>query len=89
MKGQWIGNYTGSSPGMIIVNVDERSTHYQGVAYLHESNPAIPSTAASFKTSKKERSFRFRTDVILPINVRRLNGDNHFERRHGFAHATL
>jgi len=28
-------------------------------------------------------------DVILPINVRRLNGDNHFERRHGFAHATL
>ena len=68
MKGQWIGNYTGSSPGMIIVNVDERSTHYQGVAYLHESNPAIPSTAASFKTSKKERSFRFRTDVILPIN---------------------
>ena len=42
MKGQWIGNYTGSSPGMIIVNVDERSTHYQGVAYLHESNPAIP-----------------------------------------------
>ena len=28
-------------------------------------------------------------DVILPINVGRLNGNNHFERRHGFAHATL
>src|SRR5439155_24416947 len=68
MNGQWIGNYTGTSPGMIVVNVDERSTHYEGVAYLNENQPTLPSTAASFRTINKDRSFHFQTNVILPIN---------------------
>src|SRR5438093_12107546 len=68
MNGQWIGNYTGSSPGLIIVNVDERPTYYEGVAYLQESQPVLPSTAAYFRTPNKEREFRLRTNAILPIN---------------------
>jgi hypothetical protein len=70
MKGQWIGKYTGSSEGMIIVNVDERSSYYQGVAYLLEDNPAIPATIGAFRTGNKDQSLRFRTDLILPIDPR-------------------
>lgn len=68
MRGQWIGKYTGASGGMIIVNVDERSSHYQGVAYLNEDNKALPNTAALFRTKTKDRDLQFRTDSILPIN---------------------
>ena len=68
MNGQWIGNYTGSSHGMIIVNIDERSTHYQGVVHLLESNTALPSVVASFNTPDKSRDLHFRTVGIAPVN---------------------
>src|SRR2546426_385809 len=68
MNGQWIGVYTGSSQGSIIVNVDDRGGLYQGVAYLHDGNPALPGIAASFKTANKAQPFQVRTDAILPIN---------------------
>src|SRR5712691_2293421 len=68
MKGQWVGNYTGSTDGLIIVNVDERSSFYQGVACLNENNKTFPSTAASFRTQNKDKEFRLRTDLMLPID---------------------
>ena len=70
MKGQWVGTYTGSTDGSIIVNVDERPSLCQGVAYLNESDRTHPSTAAFFKTLNKENDFQFRTDLILPIDPR-------------------
>ncbi len=70
MNGQWIGRYTGSSEGMVIVNIDDRGTYYEGVAYLHEDDLAIPGTAASFKTRNKDHAFQVRTGIILPINPR-------------------
>lgn len=68
MKGQWIGSYTGTSVGMIVVNIDERSSHYKGVAYLNESNKTLPQTAVFFRTQNKDKDFHFRTDLILPID---------------------
>jgi len=68
MRGQWIGNYTGTSPGTIIVNTDERPADFEGVAYLLESNPAVPSVWASFVTKNKDRTFSFRTRGIFPID---------------------
>ena len=68
MKGQWVGTYQGSSQGKIIVNIDERAEHFQGIAYLNESNRALPSTAVLFKTKNKDAEFQFRTDAILPIH---------------------
>lgn len=68
MKGQWIGEYKGTSTGQVIINIDERSSYFQGVAYLNESNSEIPNTAAFFRTPEKERKFKFRTDAIVPIN---------------------
>ena len=68
MNGQWVGPYAGSTNGMIVVNVDERPTLYQGVAYLNESSRTMPSTAAFFKTPNKDKEFRFRTDLLLPLD---------------------
>ncbi len=53
---------------MIIVNVDERATNYRGVAYLLESNLAIPRTVASFLTQDKNRAFHVRTTGIVAVN---------------------
>jgi len=68
MNGQWLGNYTGSSSGTIIVNIDEHPSNYQGVVYLQESDTTIASTSALFSTKDKNRSFQFRTGLIFPIN---------------------
>jgi hypothetical protein len=68
MKGQWIGTYSGSNAGLIIINIDERATYFEGVAYLNESDKSLPSTAVSFKTGNKDNNFQLRTDWISPIN---------------------
>jgi hypothetical protein len=60
MKGQWIGNYTGSTAGgTIIVDADELPSQYRGVAYLLESDGRLPSAAAFFKTMKQGHRIQF------------------------------
>ncbi len=70
MNGQWIGKYSGTSEGMIIVNVDDRGAYYEGAAFLHEANQTIPGAAATFKTPNKNRAFQVHTNIILPIDPR-------------------
>jgi hypothetical protein len=68
MKGQWIGKAEGANEGIIVANIDELSSNYQGMVYLNEANSLLPSIAAAFRTKNKDRNFEFRTDWILPIN---------------------
>jgi len=68
MKGQWIGQYTGSNTGTIIVNVDEVRTHFQGSAFFKDNNAGLPGSVAFFKTPDKSKSFQFRVQPILPID---------------------
>lgn len=68
MNGQWLGTYSGSSNGRIILNVDDLSSHFGGVASLHAENNDLPSVAAGFHTRNKDREFNFRTDWIQPID---------------------
>jgi hypothetical protein len=63
MKGQWIGNYLGSSNGEIILEIDELKEGYQGVAYLYESNPDLPSSFVSFRIANQSNSFDLEVDV--------------------------
>jgi len=70
MRGQWIGSYTGTSSGSIVVNIDELTDRYQGWAYLNENNQKFPSTAVFFKTESKKAAFQLRTPTILPIDPR-------------------
>jgi len=68
MKGQWVGEYIGSNNGLIIINIDERPSCFEGVAFLNENNKTLPSSAAFFSTKDKSRKFQFRTSNIAPIN---------------------
>jgi hypothetical protein len=72
MNGQWVGRYTApqAGPGRIILNVDERDTAYEGVAFLLPDDfKAFPGSAASFRTIDKQVDrFQFRTTSLLPID---------------------
>lgn len=67
MNGQWLGEYSGTSKGRIILNVDDLLSCFGGVAFLHSDN-VVPSVAVGFHTQNKDRTFSFRTDWIHPID---------------------
>ena len=68
MNGQWIGRYTGSNNGLIIINIDDIGDHYEGITYLHDDDTKLPGVAAAFKTKDKNRNLKFTTELILPID---------------------
>ncbi|WP_413612754.1 FRG domain-containing protein [Bdellovibrio sp. HCB-110] len=72
MNGQWIGSYAGSSAGSIILNLDDRGTHFEGHAYAFEENNERPSTYASIITPGKGQMLEFEA-LILPIDP--ISGD--------------
>jgi hypothetical protein len=86
MNGQWIGDYTGATGGKIIVNIDERESMYQGVAYLLPGDfKTLPATVAFFKTANKDGSkFEFRTTSILAIDPDSLVGVQWESVKHRF-----
>lgn len=76
MRGQWLGTYTGTSSGTIIVNADEREARFQGVAYLSNNDGSMPRIFASFRTEGKQQNFTLRTDslsVIHPVTGDRMS----------------
>ena len=68
MKGQWIGKYSGTHKGKIIINADELSDFYSGVAYLIPDNHTIPTVAGLFNTLGKSKKITLKTYVIMPIS---------------------
>lgn len=68
MKGQWIGQYSGTNEGLMLVNIDELPSTFEGVAYVNDKNGLLPSHAAWFNTTSKSRTFSFRTTFISPID---------------------
>ena len=70
MNGQWMGQYTGSSPGSIIVNLDDMGDHYEGSAFLINTDKQLPGVVAVLKTNDKTRNFKFKTSIIFAIDPR-------------------
>jgi hypothetical protein len=68
MKGQWLGDYTGTNAGTIMVNVDEFPSYFQGVAYLRESNLLLPGSAVAFRTKNKSATCEIQVSAIFPID---------------------
>jgi FRG domain len=69
MKGQWIGSYTGSNSGWIVLNVDELSNCFEGTAYIHPGQKDLPKSQVVFRTKDKSTPFAFRTlsvSVLAP-----------------------
>lgn len=68
MKGQWIGQFNGTTTGRIVINIDELHSCFQGIAYLLQDDPNIPNSAAYFNTTNKSNKFQFTTNNIAAIN---------------------
>lgn len=64
MRGQWIGKYTGSVQGDVIVNIDETENGYIGIAYITPADKAIPASAAHFMTEGRSN----RHEVVAFVN---------------------
>jgi len=69
MNGQWVGQYDGSpNTGFIIINLDEKDDHYEGIAFLTDKNNQLPITAAILRTNDKGKKFQFKASEILPVD---------------------
>ena len=68
MNGQWMGDYTGTSSGKLLINVDDRGSHFEGVAYLRPHGNDIPPTGVGFRTVNRDREFQFVTREFWAIH---------------------
>lgn len=69
MRGQWLGKYSGSTTGRIMINIDEVDDHFEGVAYLHPEENGLPGTVAYFATEDKSLEHSV-TAFAAPIDPR-------------------
>ncbi len=72
MKGQWIGEYAGSSAGLAIVELDEIDGHLKGAASIWTNNLHLPATYAIITAPLNHDKFELRSP-LLPID--RQTGD--------------
>lgn len=69
MNGQWIGRYSGTNSGQLVVDLDDRGTHYEGIACAYDDDPLLPGTFVYVKTADKQPTFQARL-ALLPIDPR-------------------
>lgn len=72
LNGQWLGSFGGTTPGQLVLNVDELESSYEAVAFLFNRDPALPATAAEFSIPTKSRAFEVSTRVILALDPKNL-----------------
>ncbi len=68
LNGQWIGDYSGTSPGKVIVNIDDVGPCFAGVAYLTPHQNDVPASGVRFRTVNKNREFEFQTQDMWIID---------------------
>jgi len=69
ISGQWIGRYTGTNSGLLVIELDDMGDHYQGRAYAYDDNKDLPSTFAFIKSANKDDAFQVRVQ-LSPIDPR-------------------
>ncbi len=67
MNGQWIGRYTGTNTGLLVVDFDDMETHYEGHAFAYDDNSTLPGSVLFIRTPDKARRFQQTLDVF-PIH---------------------
>jgi hypothetical protein len=67
VKGQWIGTYTGTKGGRIIVNIDELRANFAGLAYAFNEGQIVAEVAVGFATLDKKIPFTLTTRDISPV----------------------
>jgi hypothetical protein len=49
MNGQWTGRYSGSTSGLLLIDLDDMDTHYEGRMFAYDDNPSLPTASALLK----------------------------------------
>src|ERR1700733_10540029 len=65
MNGQWVGRYTGTNSGLLVIDLDDIGTHYEGIACAYDDDTSLPSTCVFIKTTDKSNPFNGRVDLLL------------------------
>jgi hypothetical protein len=68
-SGQWLGRYSGTSSGILVIDLDDMGTHYEGRACAYDDNTALPSTFLLLNTPNKENNIHLRLP-LSPIDPR-------------------
>jgi hypothetical protein len=69
MNGQWLGRYSGTDSGTLVIELDDMGTHYEGQVFAWDDNAAQPSAWALVKTTGKEDIVHLRVQ-LSPIDPR-------------------
>jgi len=69
MNGYWHGLYSGTNSGVMVVEIDDRTDHFEGCAYAYDSSAGLPSTFAIVKTTDKSNPTQFKAP-LFPLDHR-------------------
>jgi len=67
MNGQWMGSYSGSNRGVIVIDIDDKQTHFSGYAHIYDGDSNLPSAFAFINAPKDTDKFSL-TLNILPLH---------------------
>ena len=70
LSGQWVARYTGANTGMIVIEIDEVSDHYEGAACVWDDDPTHPSSLVRFRTPSKDPSQTIPGLPVVPMDGR-------------------
>ena len=76
MNGQWLGKYTGTSSGSVVLNIDDVGTCFQGIAYVIDDDKSVPRTAVGFRTDNKAKTFDLKSTTLWAIHPQNGNRGN-------------
>jgi hypothetical protein len=63
MNGQWIGRYSGTNSGLLVIDCDDMGTHYEGRAFAYDDDKSLPTSFALIKTPDKSGVW------LLPVEL--------------------
>jgi FRG domain len=69
LSGQWVGKYSGTNSGFLVIDIDDVGDHYEGVVCAFDDNPNQPSSLVQFRTNSKATSHKLDNLKNTPMNA--------------------
>lgn len=68
MHGQWIGTITGTNNGLMMLDLDDAGSHWEGHVFTFDNDPSLPGIVAHLKTENKNVHQNLVTEGINAIH---------------------
>ncbi len=63
-NGQWIGQYSGSNAGTIVIEIDDMGSEYEGYARTYDGNPELPNSHVYISIPKNTENFIINAPIL-------------------------